>query len=249
LSQAREQLGEQSGSIRMTYLTDRSLDDILKEVAALPPETLVLIGVFLRDATGRDFRTPDAATRIAAAANVPVYGLTDTLVGTGVVGGQVVSFDAHGQIAAELARRVFAGERPAPTAAGTLVPTIDARQVRRWRLDARRLPAGSVILFEDTSVWRRYRWYIIGAVGVLLVQSGLIGGLLIQRAQRRRAQERLAERLRFETLLSELSTRLAPSSPADAEQSIRRGLQALGEGLEVDWAVLRRLEVMRTRLA
>jgi signal transduction histidine kinase/ABC-type uncharacterized transport system substrate-binding protein len=242
LREAREQLGEQSGSIRMTYLTDRSLDDILKEVAALPPETLVLIGVFIRDAAGRDFRTPDAATRIAAAASVPVYGLTDNVVGTGVVGGQVVSFDAHGQIAAELALRVLAGERPAPTAAGTILPTVDARQIRRWGLDARRLPAGSVILFQDASAWGRYRWYIIGAVGVLLVQSGLIGGLLVQRAQRRRAQQRLAERLRFETLLSELSTRLAPSSPADVEQSIRRGLQALGEGLEVDWAILRTLD-------
>jgi signal transduction histidine kinase len=242
LSEARKQLGGQSGSIQIAYLTDRSLDDILKEVAALPPATVALFGTFLRDVTGRDFSTPDAARRIAAAASVPVYGLTDNVVGTGAVGGQVVTFDAHGQIAAELALRVLAGERPAPTAAGTLVPMVDARQVRRWGLDARRLPAGSVVLFEEPSVWARYRWYIIGAVGALLLQGGLIGGLLVQRAQRRRAQERLAERLRFETLLSELSTKLAASAPAEAERSIGNGLQSLGEGLGIDWATLRGLE-------
>jgi hypothetical protein len=34
---------------------------------------------------------------------------------------------------------------------------------RRWRLDARRLPAGSVVLYDEPSVWRQYGGYIAGA--------------------------------------------------------------------------------------
>jgi signal transduction histidine kinase len=43
-------------------------------------------------------------------------------------------------------------------------------------------------------------------------------------------------------LLSELSAKFAASSPAEAERSIQHGLQSIGEGLGVDWAVLRTLE-------
>jgi signal transduction histidine kinase len=154
----------------------------------------------------------------------------------------VVSFEAHGRAAAELALRVLAGERPPPTEAGTNVPIVDARQLKRWRLDARRLPLASVVRFEEPSLWKQYRWYVVGAASALLLQSGLIGGLLVQRTQRRRAQRRLAERLRFETLLSDLSATFAASPPTEPGRHLASGLQRIGEGLGVDWATVRTLE-------
>jgi signal transduction histidine kinase len=242
LDQARQQLAAEPGSIQTRYLTDRAFEDVLTEVAALPARTVILAGPFLRDATGRDLVAPEAIARIAAAASGPVYALTDTTLGTGVVGGHVVSFEAHGQAAAELALRVLAGERPAPTDVGTTVPMVDARQLDRWGLDARRLPAGSVVLFREPSVWEQRRWYVLSAAAALLLQSGLIAGLLVQRAKRRRAQKGLAERLRFETLLSDLSSRFMAGSVRDVEQSIQSGLHLVGDGLGVDWATVRVLE-------
>src|SRR5262249_49945016 len=102
---ARKQL-EAAGPIEFIYLSDLALPEILDRVRTLPKNAIVLVGVFLRDAAGRDTRTPDALRQIAAASSAPVYGLTDNAVGTGVVGGHVVSFEAHGQAAAELALRV-----------------------------------------------------------------------------------------------------------------------------------------------
>lgn len=242
LEGARTQLAASGGPIEVGYLAGRSLEDVLKEVAALPKETVVLVGAFLRDATGRDFATPEVIKRIVAASQVPVYGLADNSIGTGVVGGYVVSFEAHGKTAAELALRVLAGERPSPTDTGTTVPMFDARQVERWGIDARRLPPGSLVLFQEPSLWELYRWYIVGAVGALLVQSGLIGALLAQRAQRRRAQQRLAERLRFETLLAHLSSVFATSAPAEADPHVETALRLIVEDLGVDWATVRTLE-------
>ncbi|HWC05479.1 MAG TPA: histidine kinase, partial [Methylomirabilota bacterium] len=207
LDQARRQLSAQAGSVEIGYLAGLGFEDIRKAVAVLPKQTVVLVGPFLRDATGRDFVSPEAIGRIAASASVPTYGVTDNAVGTGTVGGHVVSFEAHGRIAADLALRVLAGERPPPTAAGTTVPIVDARQLARWRLDTRRLPAGSVVRFREPSLWEQYRWYVVALVSALLVQSGLIGGLLVHRAQRRRAQARLAESVeQIQTLAGRLIT-------------------------------------------
>jgi hypothetical protein len=64
----------------------------------------------------------------------------------------------------------------------------DVRQVNRWTLDSRLLPAHSVIKFREPSAWDLYHGYIISGVALLTVQTGLIVGLLVHRAKRRRAE-------------------------------------------------------------
>lgn len=235
---AREQLATQAGPIEVRYLSDQSFEDVLKEIAALEKGTVVLVGPFLRDGTGRDFATTTVIGKISAVSKVPVYGITEASVGAGAVGGQVVSFEAHGKVAAELALRVLAGERPPPTDAGVTVPMFDDRQLTRWGIDRRLLPPGSIVLFHEPSLWERYRLYIIGALGLIAVQGALIGLLLVQRAQRRRAQRSLAERLRFETLLSNLSATLASCPTLEIDREIENGLRGVVEDLGADRAGL-----------
>lgn len=239
---ARRQLSAPGNPIEVVYLTDLSLDEIVTNVRGLARGTVVLVGVFFRDATGRDFSTPEAVARIAAAASVPVYALTEASVGTGIVGGHVSSFEAHGRVGAELALQMLAGERPQPTNMGTSVPMFDARQIERWGLDVRGLPAKSIVRFRVPSLWEQHRVIVLSGLAALLLQGGLIGGLLVHRAQRRQAQQSLAERLRFETLLSDLAARFAASAPPETEETIHRGLRLIGEGLGVDWATLRTLD-------
>jgi signal transduction histidine kinase len=83
-----------------------------------------------------------------------------------------------------------------------------------------------------------YRWYVIVGAGLILLEAILIAGLLLQRAGQRRAGQLLSERLRFESLLSELSARLIPAAVSDVDAEIERGLQRVVEFLRVDRASL-----------
>ena len=69
----------------------------------------------------------------------------------------------------------------------------DVRQLDRWTLDSRLLPAGSVIKFREPSAWDRYRGYILGGAALLTVQTALIIGLVVHRTRRRRAKWALRE--------------------------------------------------------
>jgi PAS domain S-box-containing protein len=51
------------------------------------------------------------------------------------------------------------------------------------------LPAGSDIRFKDLSFWDQYQRYVISAISLIVVQTGLIGSLLAERRRRRRAEE------------------------------------------------------------
>jgi signal transduction histidine kinase len=112
-------------------------------------------------------------------------------VGQGIVGGAVLSPEALGTRAAELALHILDGARAQdiPLENERLAPTFDWRELRRWGIDASRLPAGSAIKFRDLTAWTLYRWYILGALSLLVSQALLIGGLLAQHGRWRRAEE------------------------------------------------------------
>jgi C4-dicarboxylate-specific signal transduction histidine kinase/ABC-type uncharacterized transport system substrate-binding protein len=227
--------------VSITYLTESPMADLLGRLSSLPPHSIVLYLTFFADGTGRAFIPHEALSLITAAANAPVYVALDQYVGRGAVGGHVYSLDAHGQVAAEIGSRVLRGEPPASipvVEAGTYRDMFDWRQLQRWELDERRLPPGSVVSFRTRSVWDAYKWYIAGSATLLLVQSALIVGLLVSRAQRRRAQRTLAERLQFETLLSELSAELLTLPSAAVDRRIEDMLQRVVETLDFDRAAL-----------
>jgi PAS domain S-box-containing protein len=242
---ARDQLAAHAGALDVTYLTDHSIEDVLVRVANLPERTIVLAGSFLRDARGRDLIGAEAVRRIASASKVPVYGISETFIGHGIVGGHVASFEAHGTIAGEMVLRVLRGERPPPTDAGTNVFMFDGRQLKRWGLDERRLPPGSVVRFRQPSAWDLYRPYIVGGGVLIALQSLLIAVLLLQRVERRRAEKALAERLRFETLLSELSATFITLPVREVDREIDGMLRRMTEELELDRASLAELDERR----
>ena len=217
------------------------MSDTLTAVSRLPPNSAVLYVSLFMDGAGRAFVPHEALSLIAQAASAPVYVFVDQYVGRGAVGGHVYSVDKHGRHAAELGLRILRGETPASipvTELTTNADMFDARQLERWKIDEQRLPLDSTVLFQGLSTWARYRWYIVAGVTLLVVQAALIVGLLVHRAQRQRAQRALAERLRFETLLAELSAALLTQRTGEIDREIDRMLERVGEEMEFDRAIL-----------
>jgi signal transduction histidine kinase/ActR/RegA family two-component response regulator len=112
----------------------------------------------------------------------------------GIVGGSLYSQARAIEHIGQLAQRVLRGE-PAdriPMVALSLnTNMVDWRRLRRWRIDEARVPVGTIVRFRNPTIWDRYRIYILAALTLLITQSVLITGLLIQRRRRRRAEEEL----------------------------------------------------------
>jgi signal transduction histidine kinase len=146
-----------------------------------------------RDAAGRRLVNVDALAAISESANVPTYGVAASYIGAGIVGGVVSNQRVISEKAAELAVRLLRGARveDVPVVDVPLTPMVDWRQLRRWRIPEARLPRGTVVLHKEPSLWDAYRWHIAGVITLCVVQGFLIGALLLQRAESRRANEEL----------------------------------------------------------
>ena len=52
---------------------------------------------------------------------------------------------------------------------------------------------GTVVLLGETTFWELYKWHILGVGALLLLQTSLIAGLLVERARRSKATHGLSE--------------------------------------------------------
>jgi signal transduction histidine kinase len=227
--------------LELIDLTTLSLVDLVARVSTLPEHTVVLASSYQMDASGRRLYGLEMIEPLARAANRPTFNMFAQTVGRGIVGGSVIDFEAVGREAAALGLRVLRGETlpPSPVASTVAsVPRFDGRQLERWDLDERRLPAGSEVLFRQTTLWQQYRWPLVGVLAVIGIQAALIVALLVQRRHRREAQTRLAARLRFDALVSEIGAELTLAPAARVDAQISASLQRVGTFFGVDRAEL-----------
>ena len=218
---ARRNLSPFERRLRITYLTDLSMPDLLAATAKLPEHSAILYLTLFRDGAHQAFVPHEALTRIAAVANAPIYVAVDQYLGLGVVGGHVYTVGTHGQQAAEIGSRMLRGERTPPvtiSSEAAYADIFDWRQLRRWKLDEARLPAGSEVRHRTLSAWDTYKGYIVGGVTLALLQSALIVGLLASRAQRRRA---------------DAATGQAEARKREAEAEVHRQRDELAHALRV----------------
>ena len=247
----RSELASYADRLDFIYLTRLPLGEIEEKVRNLPENTVVLIYLLTQDGDGKAFPPWEAVSIVSEAANAPVYGFLETYFGHGIVGGRLFSFEMSGVKAGEMALRILRGEKPSDipmTGQGTIINLFDWRQFKRWGVREDRLPPGSIVRFKVPSIWDLYRWYIILGILLVLVEGGLISYLLNQRAQRRRAQADLTDRLRFEEMLSAFSARFVNLPPDRVDAQIAHELKMLAEFLEVDRATVFDLSKIDQRL-
>jgi len=189
--QARAQLQSFEPRLTVTYLSGLPTKELESRLATLPPLSIVYFLLVSRDGAGENFHPLRYVDRVTAVASAPTYSWVDSTMNHGIVGGSLKSQEAETAAVGTLALRVLHGE-PAdsiPLSAPDLrVRQVDWRQLRRWGISEARVPAGTLIQFREPSAWERYKVDIIVAAALLLAQTALIAGLLVQRARRRRTE-------------------------------------------------------------
>jgi PAS domain S-box-containing protein len=182
--------------LRTRWLDELPLQTVLDEVARLPPDSVVLYIPMLRDGAGQSVSPFEVARQLAEASRVPVYGLSRPQLEQGIVGGALLDFSEIGRRTAALALRALAGEklpplsRPDPNLNPVLV---NWQALKKWHVSPSRIPAEATVLYREPTLWEQHPRLILATGATLLLQSGLIVGLLVQRSRRKKAEDSLRE--------------------------------------------------------
>jgi PAS domain S-box-containing protein len=197
-SLARQQLTELQNRVKVTYLSNISLEDLEKTVAGIPDGTVIQFLSMFQDSAGNKLISDVALSRIAEKARVPTYSHGGIYVGLGTIGGVVFNPEALGRETAQLTLRVLQGERIQGVSlqeSKSVVPMVDWRQLRRWGISEKRLPAGTVVRFREPNIWESYKWYVVSGLSFIILQAALITALLWHRTRRKQAEHELTSAL------------------------------------------------------
>ncbi len=194
VGKADEELRFHADALTEINLVGLPAGQLLERLSQLPPHTIVLFQMMPSASSQPVIGIYDLLE--ATARRLPTYCPANFCLDHGAVGGSYVDALEQGKRAGELAARVLAGEKAESIPVVQVTserPYLDWRQLRHWHISEAALPAGSVVLHRQPSVWDLYWKYILIAVVLIFLQACLIIGLLWQRLRKRKAELALRE--------------------------------------------------------
>jgi len=206
MQQFRREIPAVAAQMDVIDLTGLSIANVKIRAAALPDDSAIIYTAINVDGAGVAYIPRDALVAIAAVANRPIVVDSETMIGYGGAGGFVASPTVLAKETALLTSRVLRGEitNAIPISDSDLKPIFDWRQLKRWQVSEDGLPPDSELRFRESTAWEQYQSQIIAIGLALLLQAGMIVGLVVEHWRRRRAEAAALEGLTESLKLKEL---------------------------------------------
>jgi len=186
LEELRREFQPFTERVSFNWFNTLSFAEMQKRVSSLPPCSAIFYALLYVDAQGVPHSGQQALASLHAVANAPIFGYHDTQMGFGVVGGPLSAIEELGRNTAGVAARILRGE----SAESIMIPMqvagrqiYDWRELQRWGISERNLPAGSIVLFRQRSVWDVYKWRILLAVATACAAAGVVYYMHVSRLQ------------------------------------------------------------------
>jgi signal transduction histidine kinase len=232
---ALEDLRNTDVNFKTSFITDFAAPEMLENISYLPDDSAIFFLSVLRDINNEGFISRDLMRVVSEKANVPTFGMSDTYLGLGIVGGKLLSPKYQGRRLIRTALKILNGEsiKNTDSLKGDNQIMFDWRQLKRWSINEDNLPPNSVVKYKENSIWDVHKGKIIGAIVIILSQSLAVTLLLIQRKRRSHAESE-SRRLRDDLAhvsrvmsMGEIATSLAHevNQPLTAIQSYAQAAQ------------------------
>ena len=165
-----------------------TFEELYERVSHLDKDTIIIYAPVGHDRTGARAVPYVVLQDLAKNSSVPVFTSHDTLLGSGAIGGFLMSSERVGMFMADLA----AGFRPDKIPNETFFANMfDSRALQRWGIADSSLPPGSVIRFQTPSFYEQNRFFIIYGVPLILIETLILIWLMHLMHTRRMATSAL----------------------------------------------------------
>lgn len=166
----------------VTFLIDKPMAKLTDVVSRLPPNSALFYLLVFKDGSGANFIPYKAARQISLAANAPVFSVWESLIGSGITGGYLLSGKRVGALAAAVALSDY----PANTAntADAFGFYYDAQALDRFNINKKQLDKNAVFINATPSFYHTHTLEINVTLVALVLFMVLTAVLLIVNRKR-----------------------------------------------------------------
>lgn len=148
-----------------------SSENLRKAIQNVSKDSILIYVVMTEDASGRQYTNQESVALISQTAKVPALRMVEGGIGEGLLGGNVVSMYKSGEIAAQIAMDIIAGD--AVDEMGMVMDSpnvycVDAAVMEKFGISLSVLPRDAVVLNKKESFWERNDEVLLPG-GILIV--------------------------------------------------------------------------------
>lgn len=196
--------------INSSRLTTEELRDTL---ASVEKDTILIYITLTEDASGKNYTSSQSIRLVAENANVPAFRMVSGGIGEGLLGGNIVSMELSGKIAAEMATKICNGTNPAVFDVEEDAPNIyciDEAVMRKYNLDLSLIPKDAEVINHMPTFFEKYKEIILPLIVIFLILIFVIAQLVL--------------RTRKQTVRAKLLTRTASEYEKSSTHDFLTGL-------------------------
>ncbi len=178
LLMSQQEAAKISNRKKVIFFTDMSMDEVLRKVRNLPPNSIIMLSSFIMDSRRVPYYNYESLRLISKASNVPVFAYTDMGFGEGAIGGYILSFRKVAENAGNAAVSILNGGNPGLlhfSESDCYENMFDWRILKRWHIEnSPFIPKGSIIMFREKDYFDIYKWQIVAVMLFIILESLLI---------------------------------------------------------------------------
>ena len=197
------------------YFTGLPVEELIDALQQVPENSIIIYLLMMKDKNDQTYIPRSALKEISENVDLPIYGLWDTYLGYGIVGGYLSSAELVGKKIALISEQILNGENPEdiPAEHSFYANIFDWRQLQKWNINKKDLPEDSIVKYEESSFWNLYKRQII-----LYVLVFIIGMMVYIQYRKQSYQKDIQEQEQVRKLLEKkVKERTADLNRANAE--------------------------------
>lgn len=170
MAEVKSVIPEFTTQVTFHFIEQLTFDDLKQFVATRNQEDFIYFLPYFRDATGEAFHQQHVITVLSQISTVPIFVSWDFQMGTGALGGSVVSGLKLGKEAAATLLKILHNKNVPQLIQGELQATAnlyDDQTRKRFQLAESLFPADTVFLNKPVSFYEQYKPVIIPATATI----------------------------------------------------------------------------------
>jgi|GEM_PF-1116838 len=167
---------EHPKNIEVEYLLDKNIDEISRELTRAGGNTIAFYLLMFSDGFGKKLTPYEVSEIICRNSNVPVFSFWDVLLGSGIAGGNLISFEVIGEKVGEIA---FSESSKNYEEIFPMKTVYDYNALEKWKIDENKILPSAKVINRPPDFFIRHRVAVI--ISILTIIFITIISFLIYR--------------------------------------------------------------------
>lgn len=164
-------------------------EEFVKKIEQLNDSTILLYIMCTEDSNRVAYSSMESIKLVSQKAKIPVFSIVSIGMGTGILGGELVSQRKMGYEAALMAKRILSGENVKNIPIMRNSPKyfkFDADVMKEYHILEKQLPKGTEIIHKEESFWEHNRGFVKWIFGIGFFLIILLGIMTFDNIRRRK---------------------------------------------------------------